>query len=137
ANLAIIRLSSKYWQTISISRLDPRVAATVKNAVYIGLHARLYNRGDIGDLEQNPVDLLRSSDYTHLTAMLAPRPALLLYNENDDCCFQTARARPSVYEPIRPFYRLFDREAAFRFHNNVDPGTHNHEQDNRDQFYRA
>ena len=37
----------------------------------------------IGDVEQNPSDLLTLADYPHLTALLAPRPALLIYNEKD------------------------------------------------------
>ncbi|MEK9139111.1 MAG: hypothetical protein AAB393_18480, partial [Bacteroidota bacterium] len=91
--------------------------------------------GDIGDLEQNPTDLVSIADYPHLTAMLAPRPALLLYNERDDCCFVSERARPSVYEPVLPFYRLFGRDRDFEYHENKDPGTHNYDQDNRQQFY--
>ena len=70
ARLAMTGLSGGGWQTIWLSALDRRIAATAPDAGYIGLEARLYNRGDIGDLEQNPVDLLRIGDYTHLTAML-------------------------------------------------------------------
>src|SRR5438876_8899378 len=98
--LAVTGLSGGGWQTIWLSALDTRVAASAPNAGYIGMEARVENRSDIGDLEQNPTDMLRVGDYTHLTALLAPRPALLLYNEKDDCCFQTARALPSVFEPI-------------------------------------
>ena len=42
---------------------------------------------DLGDMEQTPSDLLTVCDYDTMTAMLAPRPALLIFNENDDCCF--------------------------------------------------
>jgi dienelactone hydrolase len=136
ARLAMTGLSGGGWQTIWLSALDSRVAATAPNAGYIGLPERLRHPEDIGDLEQNPVDLLRVGDYPLLTALLAPRPALLLFNERDDCCFQTARAVPSVYEPVVPFYRLSGRAEAFTFHNNTDPGSHNYEQDNRSQFYR-
>src|SRR6266699_1589159 len=50
------------------------------------VEARKY--GDLGDIEQNGTDLLVGLDYTHLTAMMAPRPTLLIYDAEDDCCFR-------------------------------------------------
>ena len=108
----------------------------VPNAGYIGLDSRVNHRADRGDIEQNAADLSATADYPLLTAMLAPRPALLLYNEHDDCCFQTARAKPSVFEPVRPLYASLGRRDAFEFHNNVEPGTHNYELEHRERFYR-
>src|SRR5947209_8293685 len=43
--LAMTGLSGGGWQTIWLSALDRRIAATAPDAGYIGLHARLYNRG--------------------------------------------------------------------------------------------
>ena len=51
-----------------------------------------------------PVDLVTVADYVHLTAMLYPRPALLIYNEKDDCCFRAPQAWYSVYQPVTPLY---------------------------------
>ena len=108
-------LSGGGWQTIFISSLDTRVTAAIPNAGYIGLDVRLAHRSDMGDLEQNPSDLATVADYTHLTALLAPRPALLIYNQKDDCCYQSHRAKPSVYDPIRPLYeQLLARSEAGR-----------------------
>ncbi len=134
--IAMTGLSGGGWQTIILSSLDTRITATAPNAGYIGMNYRADFIEDCGDLEQNPNDLLTIADYTHLTAMLAPRPTLLIYNEKDDCCFQTRRAKPSIYEPIIPFFRLFDKEDVFSLHNNIDPGTHNYDKDNREQFYK-
>jgi len=134
--VAMTGLSGGGWQTIILSSLDTRITATAPNAGYIGMNYRADFIEDCGDLEQNPNDLLTIADYPHLTAMLAPRPTLLIYNEKDDCCFQTHRAKPSVYEPIIPFFRLFGREDVFSLHNNTDPGTHNYDKDNREQFYK-
>jgi len=134
--IAMTGLSGGGWQTIILSSLDTRISATAPNAGYIGLDYRADFRGDIGDLEQNPNDLLTIADYTHLTAMLAPRKALLIYNEKDDCCFQAYRARKSVFEPIVPFYQLAGKEENFQYHENRVPGTHNYDKDNREQFYR-
>lgn len=133
---AVTGLSGGGWQTILLSALDTRVRLAVPVAGYIGLDVRTKHREDIGDIEQNPADLAAVADYPMLTAMLAPRPALLIYNQTDDCCFQTERARPSVYEPVKPLYEALGKAEHFQFHNNVEPGTHNYELDNRQQFYR-
>lgn len=134
--VAVTGLSGGGWQTIILSALDTRVRLAAPNAGYIGLDVRVKHRDDIGDIEQNAADLAAIADYPMLTAMLAPRPALLIYNEKDDCCFQTERARPSVFEPVRPLYEALGCADAFAFHNNVDPGTHNYDLDNRQRFYR-
>jgi dienelactone hydrolase len=134
--IAMTGLSGGGWQTIILSSLDMRISATAPNAGYIGLDYRADFIEDTGDLEQNPNDLLTIADYTHLTAMLAPRPTLLIYNEKDDCCFQTNRAQPSVFEPIKPFFRLFGKSDNFTIHSNTVPGTHNYDKDNREQFYK-
>ncbi len=133
--IAVTGLSGGGWQTIILAALDTRVRLAAPNAGFIGLDYRVNHRADRGDIEQNTSDLAATADYPMLTAMLAPRPALLMYNEYDDCCFQTARARPSVYEPVRPLYASFGRSDAFEFHNNLDPGTHNYEREHRERFY--
>ncbi len=134
--IAMTGLSGGGWQTIILSSLDTRISLSVPNAGYIGLDYRADFIEDTGDLEQNPTDLITIADYPCLTAMLAPRPALLIYNEKDDCCFQAYRARESVYEPIKPFYNLFGKVDDFKFYENKVPGTHNYDKDNREQFYR-
>ena len=134
--LGMTGLSGGGWQTIILGALDKRLSLLVPNAGYIGLENRVVQRSEVGDLEQNPTDLVLIADYTHLTAMLAPRPALLIYNEKDDCCFVADRAKPSVFDPIVPFYRLLDCKTDFEFYKNTHPGTHNYDRDNREQFYR-
>ena len=134
--VAMTGLSGGGWQTIILGSLDNRLSLLVPNAGHIGLDQRVDHRSDIGDLEQNPTDLVSIADYTHLTAMHAPRPTLLIYNEKDDCCFVSERAKPSVFDPVVPFFRLFDREADFEYYENTKPGTHNYDRDNRQQLYR-
>ena len=129
-------LSGGGWQTIILSALDKRISLSAPNAGYIDLKNRIDYRSDIGDLEQNPTDLVSIADYTYLTGMLAPRPTLLLYNQKDDCCFVAERAKLAVYHPAIPFYHLFERTADFVYYENKNPGTHNYDLDNREQFYR-
>lgn len=135
ARLAMSGLSGGGWQTAVFSAMDPRVSVIVPVAGHGAMGVRIENGSDIGDLEQVPTDMLRVADYTHLTALFAPRPALLIYNEQDDCCFQAPRTLPAIYDPVVPIYKLFGAETDFRFHINQDPGTHNYGQDNRLAFY--
>jgi dienelactone hydrolase len=134
--VAMTGLSGGGWQTIVLSALDLRITASIPVAGYTALRARLDHPEDIGDLEQVPVDLATILDYQHMTAMLAPRPALLILNEKDDCCFQTARTRPVIYEAVLPTYQAYGVADLFETYNNVVPGTHNYEADNRSQLYR-
>jgi hypothetical protein len=81
--VAVTGLSGDGWQTIILSALDNRVTFCVPVAGYSSLLQRIVNRSSIGDLEQNPNDLVGIADYSHLTAMMVPRPTLLIYNDKD------------------------------------------------------
>jgi hypothetical protein len=108
--------------------------------VSVAGHSPLWQRrscvADIGDLEQCPSDLCTIADYDVLTGMFAPRPSLLIYNHEDDCCFQTRRTRGSIYRPARAIYGLLGVGERIGLHDNLDPGTHNYGRDNRRQLYR-
>ncbi|HSW45021.1 MAG TPA: acetylxylan esterase, partial [Phycisphaerae bacterium] len=134
--VAVTGLSGGGWQTIMIGALDIRVRLAAPNAGYINFEERVWNHEDAGDLEQNPDDLVAVADYDALTAMLYPRPALLIYNEKDDCCFRAARAIQAVYRPARSLYEVMGIGDWFGYHVNSDPGTHNYLKDNREAFYR-
>ncbi len=129
-------LSGGGWQTIILSALDTRVKLCDPVAGYASFRTRLAHPSDIGDSEQAPDDLGTVADYTHLTALLAPRPALLTYNDKDDCCFQSAYALPPLLDAARTVYALYGQPQNLRHHVNSQPGTHNYEQDNREAFYR-
>jgi hypothetical protein len=70
-----------------------------------------------------------------MTAMLAPRAALLTYNGKDNCCFQADHALPPLVESARPIYKLYGKEKSLRSHVSHDPGNHNFGIDNRQQLY--
>jgi dienelactone hydrolase len=135
ARVAVAGLSGGGWQTIVLSALDTRVKAANPVAGYSSFLTRLQNVSDLGDSEQTPVDLAAIADYTHLTAMLAPRGALLTYNAKDNCCFASDHALPPLLAAARPYYRLLGHESRLRSHVNTDPGTHNFERDNRQVYY--
>jgi hypothetical protein len=134
--LGVTGLSGGGWQTILLSALDERVALSIPVAGYSALVSRLERPGDAGDIEQNATDMLDGQDYSHFTAMLAPRPALLIYNAEDDCCFRAPLVKPHIFDAIRPFYKLYGREDRFAWHENRDPGDHNYQLGNRTESYR-
>lgn len=137
ARVGVAGLSGGGWQTIVISSLDERVTLANPVAGYSSFVTRARHFKDLGDSEQTPTDLARYADYTHLTAMLAPRTALLTYNLTDDCCFEATYALQPLLDAAGPIYRLLGQSHRLRSHVNVDPGTHNFEQDNRQALYAA
>ncbi|MDA0831968.1 MAG: acetylxylan esterase [Planctomycetota bacterium] len=134
--IAVTGLSGGGWQTIILSSLDERVTLSVPVAGYSALAERVDHHGSVGDLEQNPSDLISIADYTHLTAMMVPRPTLQIYNDKDNCCFVSSHVKPNTYVPIVPFFEQAGAGECFEYYENSDPGTHNYDLDNRQQLYR-
>src|SRR6267142_3472772 len=134
--LAVTGLSGGGWQTIFISSLDERVKLSDPVAGYSSFKTRARFLSDLGDSEQTPCDLGRFADYTHLTAMRAPRPTLLTFNSKDDCCFASGHALNPLMEAAGPIYALYGAEKSLRSHVNDVPGTHNYEKENREEFYK-
>ncbi len=138
ARVSVSGLSGGGWQTIFLSSLDPRVTLANPVAGYSSFRVRIRDHfKDLGDSEQTPCDLATLADYTHLTALRAPRPTLLTYNAKDDCCFEAGYALPPLLAAARPIFQLYGKEKALRSHVNDDPGTHNFEKDNRQALYRT
>jgi dienelactone hydrolase len=131
-------LSGGGWQTITLSSLDERVKASNPVAGFSSLRARVEAKryGDLGDVEQAATDFLMGSDFSHLVALMAPRPTLLTYNAEDDCCFRAGLVKPLVYDAIQPLFKLYGKEGALEWHENRDPATHNYQLDNRLADYR-
>jgi dienelactone hydrolase len=138
ARVGMTGLSGGGWQTIVLSSLDERVAAAVPVAGFAATRTRVEARdyGDLGDIEQNATDFIRTIDYPHLVALRAPRRTLLAYNAEDDCCFRAPMAKPYIYDALRPVFGLYGRADALEWHENNDPGTHNYQLDNRIAAYR-
>jgi len=134
--VAVAGLSGGGWQTIFISALDPRVTLSDPVAGYSSFRTRVRHLEDLGDSEQTPTDLAMIADYTHLTAMRAPRPTLLTYNWSDNCCFAAGHALEPLLRAAYPLFALAGRERCLRWHVNYDPGNHNFEKLNREALYR-
>ena len=134
--VAVTGLSGGGWQTIVLSALDKRVRLAVPVAGHSALAQRVANTNSIGDLEQNPSDLVSIADYVHLNALMTPRPLLLIYNTKDDCCFVASTVKSNTYQPVIRFYEQAGFSQRLAYYENSDPGTHNYEVDNRQQFYR-
>ena len=138
SRLGVTGLSGGGWQTIILSSLDERVRMAMPVAGFSSFRTRVEVKeyGDLGDVEQSGTDLLEGQDYTHLIALMAPRPTQLAYNAEDNCCFRAALVKPLIFDAIAPIYKLYGKEDALGWYENRDPGTHNYQQDNREQSYR-
>lgn len=134
--VAVTGLSGGGWQTIFLSSLDTRVKLANPVAGYSSFLTRIDYLSDLGDTEQTPTDLAALADYAHLTAMLAPRPALLTFNDKDQCCFRADHALEPLVRGAAPVFALLGVANALGTHVNSDPGTHNFELDNRQALYR-
>ena len=108
--VGVAGLSGGGWQTIFISALDTRVTLCNPVAGYSSFQTRTEFASDLGDSEQTPVDLGATADYSLLTAMLAPRAALLTFNATDDCCFAAGHALPPLLAAAQPIYHLFGKD---------------------------
>jgi dienelactone hydrolase len=136
SRIGMTGLSGGGWQTIILSSLDPRILVPVPVAGYTSLPGRVERfPSEAGDLEQNATDLLVGQDYSTLTAMLAPRPTLLIYNAEDDCCFRAPLVKPYVYEAIQPFFHLYGKDKTFLFHQDTTISAHNYGPANREAAY--
>ncbi len=135
SRVGVAGLSGGGWQTIFISSLDTRVTLSNPVAGYSSLSTRLNVFSDLGDSEQTPTDFALYADYAHLTALLAPRNALLTYNAQDNCCFVSATALPPLLAAAEPVYQLYGESQRLTWHVNADPGTHNFLNENREALY--
>src|SRR5215469_12336462 len=133
--IGVTGLSGGGWQTVMISSLDERVNAMVEVAGIGSLESNLTRPTDSSDIEEDGTDLMMRFDYPFLVAMRAPRPTLLIHNEQDDCCFLAPLVKPYVYDQTLPFFKLYKQESALRWYENIDPGTHNYQLDNREKAY--
>ncbi|MGH9468927.1 MAG: alpha/beta hydrolase family protein [Terriglobia bacterium] len=137
SRIAVTGLSGGGWETITLSTLDPRVNVSIPVAGYTTLEGRFERLpGEPGDNEQNPTDFLVGQDYSTLTAIRAPRPALLIYNAEDNCCFRAPLVKPYVYDAVKPFYALYGKENNFQFYQSTLISAHNYGLEDRDQAYR-
>lgn len=133
--VAVSGLSGGGWQAILLGALDTRVSLVHSVAGYGSFSTRLRTPFDLGDAEQLPCDMATVADYTHLTALMAPRPLLLTHNANDECCFLPDTTPAILIETAAPVYELFGRRDALRLHISRDPGTHSYDVETRQAFY--
>ncbi|MHB9024401.1 MAG: alpha/beta hydrolase family protein [Armatimonadota bacterium] len=133
--IAMTGCSGGGWQTMLLSSVDTRITAVIPVAGHSPVWQRIQYQPDIGDHEQLPPDWCRAADYDTMTAMLAPRPCLLIYNHYDDCCFVSEHTYESVYLRAKPVYELLGCPEKLEFHDCLFPRTHNYDEGNRARAY--
>jgi len=135
SRIGVSGLSGGAWQSIIIASLDERIAATIPACGYFSFTSAIERNSDVGDKEYHPHDLFIEGDYSVLTAMMAQRPTMLIYGAVDEYGLRAPLQKPHLYDEIKPFFKLYGKEDDFVWHENLDPGTHNYELDNRQQSY--
>jgi hypothetical protein len=134
--VAMTGLSGGGWQTALLSAVDERITATMPVSGHSPIwHRALKRWADLGDLEQTPTDQCTVADFDTLTAMFAPRHALLVHSDKDGI-FRPEFMRPALYQPARKVYQTLGVEDRIGFYTNTDPGTHNFDKDIREQLYK-
>jgi dienelactone hydrolase len=133
--LGVTGLSGGGWQTVVLAALDPRVKVAVEVAGMGSLQSNITHPEDTDEIEEDAPDFTDDEDYPELVAMRAPRPTLLIHNASDTCCFRAALVKPYIYSDIKPFFQLFAQPDRLGWHENLDPGTHNYQLDNRQHAY--
>jgi bile acid acyltransferase/acyl-CoA thioester hydrolase-like protein len=136
SRVGVTGLSGGAWQTIVLSALDDRVAACVSVSGFSAMYPAIFDQHGIGDIEYNPPDMRLDADYTHLVAMRAPKPTLLIYGAKDEFFNRAPQLKPYLFDAIRPFFGLYGQGEALAWHEHVDPGTHNYGLKNRLESYR-
>src|SRR5204863_9379574 len=82
-----------------------------------------------------PTDFLVAQDYSTLTALRAPRPTLLIYNAEDDCCFRAPLVKPYIFDPVVSFFRLYGKSDALGFYQSTLISAHNYAREDQEQAF--
>lgn len=133
--LGVTGLSGGGWQTIVLAALDPRVEVAVEVAGFEALQSAITHPRNGDEVELDATDLCEGKDFPYLVAMRAPRPTLLIHNATDECCYRSVIVKPQIYDEIKPFFQLFGNANALAWYENLVPGTHNYQLDNRQHAY--
>ena len=134
--IGVTGLSGGGWQTVMLSALDPRVAVAVEVAGIGSRESNLTHPVDTDEIEEDAPDLMQDEDYPELLALRAPRPTLEIHNGTDSCCFRAPLVKPYLYDNVKQFFELYGASNELAWSENLDPGNHNYQLDNRQQAYR-
>ncbi len=134
--IGVTGLSGGGWQTVMLSAMDQRVEVEVEVAGIGSRESNLTHPLDTDETEADAPDLMQNQDYPELLALRAPRPTLEIHNATDSCCFRAPLVKPYLYDQVKPFFQLYDASGNLAWSENLYPGTHNYQMDNRQQAYR-
>lgn len=134
--IGVTGLSGGGWQTTLLSALDPRVAVAVEVAGIGSRESNLTHPVDTDEIEEDAPDLMQGQDYPELIALRAPRPTMEIHNGTDSCCFRAPVVKPYIYDQVKPIFQLFGAPDNLAWSENLYPGSHNYQLDNRNQAYR-
>jgi len=136
ARIGVTGLSGGGWQTVLLSATDPRVAVEVEVAGIGSRESNLTHPVDTDEIEEDAPDLIQGEDYPEMLALRAPRPTMVIHNGLDSCCFRAPLVKSYLYDNVKPFFKLYGATDELQWGENLDPGTHNYQSENRERAYR-
>jgi dienelactone hydrolase len=128
--IGVTGVSGGGTQTTWICSADPRINMAAP-ACFINTFRRNLENEEVADTEQCPTGALALGlDHSDFLAAMAPKPVIILSQEND---FFDVRGAEESYNRLKPLYRLLGYEQNIRL--SVGPGGHSYPKASREEMY--
>jgi dienelactone hydrolase len=129
-HIGVTGVSGGGTQTTWICSADPRITMAAPSCFVTTFRRNLENE-EVADTEQCPTGALaRGLDHSDFIAAMAPKPVIILTQEND---FFDVRGAEESYQRLKPLYRLLNAGDNIRL--SVGPGGHSYPKKSREDMY--
>lgn len=130
AHIGVTGVSGGGTQTTWICSSDPRITMAAPACFVTTFRHNLENE-EVIDAEQCPLRALASGlDHSDFIASMAPKPVIIMSQEND---FFDVRGAEESFERLKPLYKLLGAEQNIQL--SVGPGGHSYPQASREAMY--
>lgn len=129
-HIGVTGVSGGGTQTTWICSADPRITMAAPACFITTFLTNLENE-EVADTEQIPPRALAMGlDHSDFLAAMAPKPVIILSQEND---FFDVRGAEEAYARLKPLYTLLGSEQNVQL--NVGPGGHSYPKESREAMY--
>ncbi len=129
-HIGVTGVSGGGTQTTWICSADPRITMAAPSCFITTFLTNLENE-EVADTEQIPPRALAMGlDHSDFLASIAPKPVIILSQEND---FFDVRGAEEAYSRLKPLYTLLGSEQNIQL--NVGPGGHSYPKESREAMY--
>ena len=129
-HIGITGVSGGGTQTTWICSADPRITMAAP-ACFINTFLTNLENEEVADTEQIPPRALAMGlDHSDFLAAMAPKPIIILTQEND---FFDVRGAEEAFKRLKPLYKLLGSEQNVQL--DVGPGGHSYPKESREAMY--